>query len=55
MSDIKVHNVDSTVTLTQLVQALQSFGNNASPDKWSYQNNVPEFDPAQKEQTVVMW
>lgn len=47
-------NVSNNI-VSQLVQALQSMSRNSVNDKLSVHNTIPEFDPARKEQTIVMW
>lgn len=46
---------ENNASLAQLVQVFKSLGNSASNDKLSYQNTIPEFDPAHKEQTIELW
>lgn len=46
---------DNTVTISQLLDALRTISDKGSSEKLSNQNTVPEFDPANKEQTIAMW
>lgn len=54
-SNSKNLTLDSNVTFSQLVQALQMVGNSSNPDRLSNLNTIPEFDPSRKQQTIVMW
>lgn len=47
--------LDSNVTFSQLVQALQAVGSSSNPERLSNQNAISEFDPSRKQQTVEMW